>query len=47
MMMMEGGGCGEMAGGEAGGNEELYYDGEDICRPVNLEAKEVFNEWRD
>jgi hypothetical protein len=27
--------------------DEEFYDGEDICRAVNLEAKEVFNEWRD
>ena len=27
--------------------DEEFYDGEDICRAVNLEAKEVYNEWRD
>lgn len=27
--------------------DEEFYDGEDICKPVNLEKKEIFNEWRD
>ncbi len=27
--------------------DEEFYDGEDICKPVNLESKDIFNEWRD
>ena len=30
-----------------GNPEEEFYDGEDICKAVNLESKAVFNEWRD
>lgn len=31
----------------AANQDEEFYDGEDICRAVNLEVKEVYNEWRD
>jgi hypothetical protein len=27
--------------------DDDFYDGEDICKPVNLQSKEEYNEWRD